>query len=61
MWNQDYENHLLAREKECYFNNQLLKWNKEEKAVLHGIEIEMEDMDPGLAAIIVMITYFKEG
>ncbi|XDV33478.1 hypothetical protein PO909_003877 [Leuciscus waleckii] len=43
-----------------YFNSQLLKWNKEVKAVLHGIERQMEDMDPGLSAIVVMIAYFKE-
>uniref|UniRef100_A0A9J8DLI9 Uncharacterized protein n=1 Tax=Cyprinus carpio carpio TaxID=630221 RepID=A0A9J8DLI9_CYPCA len=43
-----------------YFSSQLLKWNKEVKAVLHGIERQVEDMDPGLSAIVVMIAYFKE-
>lgn len=43
-----------------YFKSQLLKWKKEVKTVLYSIENQMEDVDPGLAAIILMIAYFKE-
>ncbi|XP_048019935.1 uncharacterized protein LOC125251074 [Megalobrama amblycephala] len=43
-----------------YFKSQLWKWKREVKAVLHGIERQMEDMDPGLGAIEVMIANFKE-
>lgn len=43
-----------------YFSSQRLKWNKEVKAVLHGIKRQVEDLDPGLSAIVVMIAYFKE-
>ncbi|KAM3599973.1 uncharacterized protein V6R79_014881 [Siganus canaliculatus] len=37
-----------------------LKWKNEVKTVPYGLETQMEDIDPGLAAILVMITYFKE-
>lgn len=30
------------------------------KTVLYGIDQQMEDVDPGLAAILVMIAYFKD-
>lgn len=42
-----------------YFKSQLLKWKKEVKTVLYSLDRQMKDMDPGLAAILVMIAYFK--
>ncbi|KAI4899942.1 hypothetical protein NFI96_032086, partial [Prochilodus magdalenae] len=43
-----------------YFKSQLLKWKKEVKTVLYHIERHMGCVDLGLAAILVMIAYFKE-
>lgn len=43
-----------------FFKSQLLKWKKEVKMVLSSLEKEMEDVNPGLAAILVLMSYFKE-
>uniref|UniRef100_A0A3B3QPE7 Uncharacterized protein n=1 Tax=Paramormyrops kingsleyae TaxID=1676925 RepID=A0A3B3QPE7_9TELE len=43
-----------------YFKSQLLKWKKDVKTVLYGLDQQMEDVDSGLAAILVMIAYFKD-
>uniref|UniRef100_A0A672HBJ7 Sterile alpha motif domain containing 3 n=1 Tax=Salarias fasciatus TaxID=181472 RepID=A0A672HBJ7_SALFA len=43
-----------------YFKSQLLKWKKEVKTVLQHLQRQMEDVDLGLASILVMIAHFKE-
>ena len=43
-----------------YFKSQLLKWKKDVKMVLSCLERQVEEMDPGLAAILVMVAYFQE-
>lgn len=41
------------------FRSQLLKWKSEVKTVLYSLERQMKDIDPGLAAILVMILQRK--
>uniref|UniRef100_UPI003AAB2257 uncharacterized protein n=1 Tax=Centroberyx gerrardi TaxID=166262 RepID=UPI003AAB2257 len=43
-----------------FFKAQLLRWSKEVRTVLADIERESGDVDPGLAAILVMMAFFKE-
>ncbi|KAK7157098.1 hypothetical protein R3I94_006995 [Phoxinus phoxinus] len=43
-----------------FFKSQLMRWRKEVRTVLADTERASEDVDPGLAAILVMMAFFKE-
>ncbi|XP_067283842.1 uncharacterized protein [Pseudorasbora parva] len=43
-----------------FFRSQLMRWRKEVRTVLADTERVAEDVDPGLAAILVMMAFFKE-
>ncbi|CAM4278654.1 unnamed protein product [Leuciscus chuanchicus] len=43
-----------------FFKSQLMRWRKEVRTVLADTERVFEDVDPGLAAILVMMAFFKE-
>jgi len=43
-----------------FFKSQLMRWRKEVKTVLAETERVSEGVDPGLAAILVMMAFFKE-
>ncbi|CAM4512269.1 unnamed protein product [Leuciscus chuanchicus] len=43
-----------------FFKSQLMRWRKEVRTLLADTERVSEDVDPGLAAILVMMAFFKE-
>uniref|UniRef100_A0A8C2HVC6 Uncharacterized protein n=1 Tax=Cyprinus carpio TaxID=7962 RepID=A0A8C2HVC6_CYPCA len=44
----------------CFFKNLQSRWGKEVRAVLKDIDREGRDVDPGLAAVLLMMAHFKE-
>ncbi|XP_041824837.1 uncharacterized protein LOC121629269 [Melanotaenia boesemani] len=43
-----------------YFKSQLLRWKKDVKMVLSCLERQEEEVDPGLAATLIMVAHFQE-
>lgn len=43
-----------------YFKSQLLRWKKDVKMVLSCLETQEEEVDPGLAATLIMVAHFQE-
>lgn len=43
-----------------YFTSQLLRWKKDVKMALSYLEKQEEEVDSGLAAVLVTVAYFQE-
>ncbi len=44
----------------CFFKNLNSRWGKEVRTILKEIDREGRDVDPGLAAVLLMMAHFKE-